>query len=165
MKFLELIQTLSAIALHEVAHIFAAKILGIRCTSPTLLPIGIKLTVNHKESAPLKELVVCLAGSAVGIVVGLLVTCLFDDSLNSFIFASFALSILNLLPIKGLDGGEALNVIANRLFLPDTAHSITQKTSEVTVLILWFITVSVHMYGANNFPMLFFAIYLLYSHL
>ncbi len=165
MKFFELIQIFSAIILHESAHIFTAKLLGTNYVSPTPLPLGIKLTVDLKKRSAIKEVCVCLAGSTVGIITGISAYCLCDNLLDTFVFTSFTLSTLNLLPIKGLDGGETLNIITNRLFLPDTAQKISKFISEITVLLLCFISISVHMRGVYNLPMLFFTIWLIYSHL
>ena len=165
MTDLPLLQSLSAIVLHESAHIFTARVLKVEYSSPTTSPVGIRLAVISKEKSHIKELAVYLSGSIFGIIVGLITDCLCSGRFDYFVFASFAFSILNLLPIKGFDGGEVLSIVVNRLFLPDRANSVIKVLSAITVLALWFMSVSIHMRGSDNIPMLVFTTYLIYSEL
>ena len=134
-----------------------------KCNSPTLLPTGIRLQVDSEQISPLKELCVCIAGSTAGIISGLLISHFTYDIFDTFVFSSFSLSLLNLLPIKGLDGGEILNIVSNRRFLPDKAYNISKTISNLAILMLWFITITLHMSGEYNLTMLIFTLYLIYS--
>lgn len=97
---------------HEVGHLIAAKLMGMRVRSCTIMPYGGELIIPGRLLAPKKNrLLVALGGpvaTTILLVFALLISFPGDDL---FIRIQVALLLLNLLPILPLDGGQALSAV------------------------------------------------------
>lgn len=102
--------TLAAAAVHELGHIAAAKLMRIGISTITLLPLGADISFSRMRSYR-EELVTASAGAAFNLVIA--VFCLplaKSEFANLFVTSNIALAVINLLPIKTLDGGGTLKV-------------------------------------------------------
>jgi Zn-dependent protease len=132
-----------AVLLHESGHAYSAKAYGSTDVSVTLFALGGYTTWLPKPTlTPGKRFVISAAGSAVGIVAGLLI--LWANSVGVFEgFPSWALAffdtfvlvglfwgVLNWIPLLPLDGGHMLNH-ALAVFWPKQAPNITLGVSTV----------------------------------
>ena len=101
-----------AAAIHETGHLFAAKILKIKLTELKFDFLGARLIVSRNIISYSQEIILCAFGPLFNFLSAIIVYAASqrlktDHSLISFfIFASLALGILNLLPIKSFDGGR-----------------------------------------------------------
>ena len=110
---------------HELGHIIAARVVGIRARLPIFIPfIGAavalqKLPVNAKMAAN-----IAIGGPALGTIsaVGCLIWYFWSDSLLMLVLAYTAaiLNLLNLIPSEPFDGGKIAGAIAPRLWLVGT---------------------------------------------
>ena len=107
----------AVVALHELAHALAARILDVEVVSLELLPFGAAATLS---SAPMKvgdEIFVALAGPAANILSMMLAISLkhvlpgFFQLDPTFVRYSAALAVFNLFPALPLDGGRILRAI------------------------------------------------------
>jgi stage IV sporulation protein FB len=113
---------ITSILLHELGHAVAARAAG---SSPEIALAGLGGATTYRASSRTQgrgwSLAIGLAGPAVGIVLGLLAVALGapccavtvgastgEFALSVFVFVSLVWSVLNLLPILPLDGGQAL---------------------------------------------------------
>jgi membrane-associated protease RseP (regulator of RpoE activity) len=74
--------------------------------------------------------------------------------------ASFVLAFLNLLTIKGLDGGKALEEILTCYADADTVYTVMRFLSIFCVVLLGVLSVCVLMVNEFNFSLLLFTLYL-----
>src|SRR4249919_2464732 len=132
-----------AVLVHELGHAVAARAAGAR---PQIALAGFGGVTTFTPSRPLsraRSLGISLAGPAVGLTVGLALVATwvaFQDSLDHFgwqasvlrigVFTCIAWSVLNLIPVLPLDGGQAL-----RELLPGSVEVRTRRAAAVSVVV------------------------------
>ena len=97
---------------HELAHIFAMKMFGAKIFRISVYPFGADINADMSAIAYRKEAAVYLSGPFISLVLALTAFLLFALYGGMYVL-SFALSnsvffFVNILPVKGLDGGRAL---------------------------------------------------------
>ena len=109
---------ISILFFHEVGHFTAMKIYGYQDTAIFFLPFFGAAVSGKKDDATLTEkVIVLLAGSVPGILLGLFLTLVIPDRLYAIPNCSLiinwlvGLNCLNLLPIFPLDGGKIINLL------------------------------------------------------
>lgn len=110
----------AAILLHEVGHMIAARLCGVRMSALHIDLFGARLrlagTVSYRHEA-----VIAAAGPAVNLLSAAVLlavtrmdisTCLGGNGvMEAFVLASLGLAAVNLLPVRSLDGGRVLYCI------------------------------------------------------
>lgn len=76
-----------------------------------------------------------------------------------FAACSFALAVLNLLPIRTLDGGCIFETICVRLF-PIYADTVVDIVSGTFIFILWLISVYLLLLAGGNISLMLFCMYM-----
>lgn len=156
----------AAFIIHEGGHVAAAKLLRVRLQSVKGGFCGIRMKYDFSCVRPWREIAVCMAGSFFGILAAVLSIFLGLASYNwglYFIMSSASLSAVNILPVRGLDGGSILMCILETSFLPETAWSISKKISAVTSIAFWLISLWIQLRVGINLSMLLLSLYFLYS--
>lgn len=133
-----------SILLHELGHALVARAAG---TAPAIALAGLGGVTSYRPSPRTEgrswSLAIGLAGPAVGIVLGLVAVgfgapccgvvtgaSTGEFALSVFVFVSLVWSVLNLLPILPLDGGQALAAL-----LPGTARQRQVRAAIVGVVV------------------------------
>ncbi|MEG1971788.1 MAG: hypothetical protein RR315_01420 [Oscillospiraceae bacterium] len=127
----EMGELLLAAAIHEGGHLAALKFLGgeIREVKIGLMGIGMK-AINHGIRNLREEILLNLAGPLAGLWGGILAYMLHFKEFGDL---SLCISLFNLLPIRGLDGGAALNeALENRY--GEKGEKIAAAISVLTLL-------------------------------
>ena len=145
---------LFAVGIHELSHIAAARLFGWgkawRVTSFT----GFGICYSGVHSV-LSRLCVSLAGCAAGIIV------YFIPALDgNFRLYSLGLSCLNLLPVRGLDGGEAFLCAAEAFLSPVGAWCVFRAVSVCCTLILCGICIAVQLKAGPNLTLVAVTLFL-----
>lgn len=130
-----------AVIFHETGHMITAAACGIRLRECKIGIYGAGLIPENGLYSYQKEILLCLSGPLVNLICG---SCLLpigfksgSDFLRGFVFSSFSLGILNLLPICGFDGGRIINAILCLILSPDTASRILKGCSFLVIFFLW----------------------------
>ncbi len=138
---------LLASALHELAHIAAAKLCKIEIKELRLDIFGAALRLERSVLSYSKEIFLAAAGPLSNILSACLLL-YFISKLNTvpdffelLIAASFFLGFLNLLPIADLDGGRIVYCISASMLSPNAAYSIRQALSFIVVCCMWMLSV------------------------
>lgn len=137
---------LTAAALHECAHILAARALGVSLGGLRLDIFGASLSLKGDLPSYKREAAVALAGPLFNLLSAALLLPLLprsSDFLSLFVSASLFLGVLNLLPVKDLDGGRALFCLLASLLTPRAASAVLGLLSFLVILSLW--TLSVYL--------------------
>ena len=129
---------LVSLAIHEAAHLIALHAAGGRPASFSTIGFGFRLRYACAMLSRPSRLAVAVSGAAAN----LLFTLIFAP-LGLFRFASvnLVLAIFNLLPISGLDGAEALDVIFSGDGTYSRGRFFCRAVSTVTAAALWLFSI------------------------
>ena len=149
--------TVSA-AIHEAGHMLAAKLAGIPCRKLKFCAAGGMIAFDFSRSSYFSEAFVHLGGAVFGMASAMIAYAALGKQALEYFGATAVLSCVNLLPIRGLDGGAVLLCILNMIFLPDTAEKIAGTVSFVFWTALWFSAVGMGLRGSHDLWLLIFAL-------
>ncbi len=155
----ELLALIAALVIHELGHLAMAKILGIPLVRFRLNPLGGVMTFDFSNSAYGREAMVHLSGPLAGLISGMVGWMLMNNSF--FTGISVVLACVNLLPIRGLDGGGILRCVLNCCCSPERAWRIGQICSMTGVLLLWTAVLWIELRVTANLGLMAFAAALL----
>lgn len=132
-----------AAALHECGHIIAAKLCGIPLVDMKLGIFGATLTTDRALCSYGKEILLALAGPATNLLCLALCSLLpiQCEAIELFCVASWGLAILNLLPIRELDGGRIVYCALASTFSPVLASRVVGALSFGIIFSLWALSV------------------------
>lgn len=122
--FLELIVLFSIVFIHELGHLTAALLFGVRIRSVQMLPFGGVVEMeDHGQLTAWKDMIIAIAGpfqNVLMILAALLCRELSTSDgalMNYVIYGNAMIALFNLLPVLPLDGGKIVQAAAS-LFFP-----------------------------------------------
>ena len=129
-----------AVLIHEGGHLIAIVSFGVPIERFSLTPLGAEIISADPYLPYRKEIVISLAGPMAGLLFcgGLvfLLRQVFSALILYFFFCNLFLSLFNLLPAKGLDGGRALFSLLCQFSDHETANSVLGAVHAITVFLL-----------------------------
>lgn len=152
---------LLAAAIHELGHIFAAKICSIPLYEMRLGIFGAALTTDASLYSYKKEIALAAAGPLANFASSALLYPIFKSSEGFgalFLAASLFLGILNLLPVESFDGGRILNCILCEKFSPRLASAVCGALSFITVISLWMLSVYLLLRASSSLSLFVFSL-------
>ena len=153
-----LIAWIAALIIHETGHLLVSRMMGIPLVCFRLNPVGGVMTFDFTGVGYGKEAAVHFSGPAAGLisaVIGILCGEVFFSGISA------VLAFVNLLPVRGLDGGGILRCILSLFFLPDTVWRVCRILSAAGVLLLWTAVLWIEMRVGANIGLLAFVVTLL----
>jgi stage IV sporulation protein FB len=135
---------LAAAFIHELAHIAMARAVGVELSRLRLDIFGASLMMSGEMSSYKKEAAVAIAGPLSNIILFFILlpfSSAENEYLSLFMGASLFLGLLNLLPIKDLDGGRVLFCTLASLFSLNAAQAVLRVLSFLTIFSLWSLSV------------------------
>lgn len=149
---------LLSILLHESGHILTMKLLGVKIQGLTLLPAGIDIESDKNRVSYQKELAISLSGGAMNILIFLLFW-----EYEFFACANLLYALLNLLPIKGLDGGSVLESVLLCFLTPASAGKVLEGVSFFFCFLLWAAGIYIMLFAQGNISIFLLSIFLFIS--
>lgn len=133
------------VLLHEFGHALAARRYGIRTPDITLLPIGGVARMENIPEKPSMELVIALAGPAVNVLIGSLLSLALVLSggilqgaestgrilLHNLLFVNCGLIVFNMIPAFPMDGGRVLRAVLAMKWSHLAATRVAARTGQV----------------------------------
>lgn len=139
------------IFLHEIAHIFVAKILRIKIIDVSLLPFGVNARFDFCDSK-IKEILIASAGPIFSFITAITLKKYFIY--NMFIFT------VNMIPIYPLDGGRILKNIILLIFGNRNGRKIYIIILKIAIILLLIINITfVILFKYYNF--IFVSLYII----
>ncbi|NLK39241.1 MAG: hypothetical protein GX303_03190 [Clostridiales bacterium] len=155
-----------AILLHEGGHLLAQRLLcGKRCRIRPV-PFGLSITLSNTMISYKRELMICAAGPLANLLAACLSVLLmhsfglYSDGMLFFLVCNLLLGVVNLLPVKTLDGGRILLCLLLMLTLPHTAERISNGVSMALICLIWVSAVYLWLNIGQNPYLIFLSIYL-----
>lgn len=122
---------LFAAAVHELGHYLALRFQGIPVTGLRLSPWGAVMDCRRESLSYGGELLALLAGPLANLGISA-VLCFVPHPPETLIGAGLVLGGFNLLPLRRLDGGEALRCALSFLLGPERGETIASAVSRLT---------------------------------
>ena len=151
-----------AILLHEMGHLFALFLCGTERVTLTFSFFGAELSAGGEMLGYRQQFWVSLGGILCNLATAFLPLIVFPNETGALFFAvaSLCLAFLNLVPIKGLDGGRALEAILLCKKEPETVERMQKKVTSVCLCGLFLLSLYVLLVSGFNFSLLLFTLYL-----
>ena len=140
--------------LHEIGHILASYILGIKISHIEVLPFGICAKLKSEViKNPSYEIAIALSGPAINIALAV-IAYLYKGIIphNAFIYweqLNISLAAVNLIPALPLDGGRIMRAYLTKKFGSLRAYNISVKISCIPISLL--LGISVYLPTALTF--------------
>lgn len=116
---------LLAAGVHELGHLLVLALLGAETMSLRLSALGAELETDAARLSYGGELAAVLAGPAANLLCAAALTAL-HDKYYTLIGANIILSVFNLLPVRPLDGGRALELLVSWLAGPTAGERVSR---------------------------------------
>ncbi len=172
--FLELLALFSIVFIHEMGHVLAARLFGIKVLSVELLPFGgVAVMEEAGDITAVREIVVALAGPLQNILLVaaslLLHAAGWWDGpfLDYFITSNLLIALFNLLPILPLDGGKVCQALCS-IILPYHATLIWSYRISLVFSVLVVVYSALPLLftaGGLQLNLLLIGLFLLYSNI
>lgn len=150
------LSVLIAAAAHEAGHLAAMYIRGVYPTSITVYPFGVDIITGDSLSSYRTDIFIAAAGCAVN----LLLAVIFAPFIPVFAMCCVSLAVLNLLPIKSLDGGRILESVLLMCMEEERADAALYTASFIFIVLLWVASIYLLLFAPFNPTLFFLCIYL-----
>ncbi len=127
---------LRAAAVHELGHWIVLRRLGATVTGFRVSVLGAVLETDSGRLSYGGELAAVLTGPAANLLVALALTALGGSRWSAAIGANLILCVFNLLPIRPLDGGQALYLLVSWLMGPAAGEAAVRWLGSAAALAL-----------------------------
>ncbi len=157
---LALIPFLAALC-HELGHLVTMHMLGVRVNEVELTLFGAEIRTLPMSVGCATQAAVYASGAAANLLSSAAVLTALGWSFGArfFVACSVSLAVLNLLPIRTLDGGCILETLLGR-FVPAYADIVSDVVSVVTLFALWVGAVYLLLVCGGNLSLMLFCMYL-----
>lgn len=144
--------------LHEIGHLLAGVLLGLKVKSINIMPFGISINFeDYSDKYIIKKIIIAIAGPLVNLIIVILGIC--NDWDKDIIYSNVLIGLFNLIPLYPLDGGRILKYIVQLVTSPKEAEIITHKLSNVLIIILTLIA-SIGILALKNIGIVLILAYL-----
>lgn len=158
---------LIAAAFHETAHIAAMKLFGARVLRIAIYPFGADICADTSRLSYKSEVTVFLSGPLASFLLSVF-SLLFYASVGgvyvlAFCISNFLFFIINIFPVKGLDGGRTLHCVLCNSFELRRAEQIYDIVTTISFGVLCLLAVILLMLSGYNLSLAFICCYLFIS--
>lgn len=153
---------MGAVCVHEMGHLLAILLTGGKVDGIRITPFGLMIARRERICSAETDLLVLLAGPFANLIFGLLFFGHPLPGIAAFASDNLSFALMNLLPVRPLDGGRALE-IALSFRHPAAAGRIVKFLSLSTLLILWVTSVGLMLDGSGGFSLFAFCVWLFFA--
>jgi stage IV sporulation protein FB len=158
---------LLAAVMHELGHLTVMYLCGIEAEQVTFYPFGLDIRADKYSRTYGQEVIIRLAGvianfvcAACSFVIYLYVNNIY---VSFFMVVNVILLIVNIIPIKSLDGGMALENLLLMRYDITKVGTVMKVVSFVFLLLLWVAAVYLLLYSDGNYTLFAMCVFLFIS--
>lgn len=148
---------------HELGHIAMGLILKMKLEKIEIIPCGLSVCFKLEKDDleyKIKKIFVALAGPIVSLCLAIIYTYREPSILNqNILYSNILIMMFNLIPIYPLDGGRIVNGILDIRFGRIQSMDLTNKISNITMIILTIIS-SIAVYYLKNISIFLVCLFL-----
>lgn len=162
----DMLASISALAIHESAHIFLAKVMGIKIEELEFLPFGGRMKLLFDEETIEAEMITVLAGPMANFAVaGLLLIFIGENVISrqiaeKLIKYQLTLGFFNILPALPLDGGRIFVLWLSQHVNYIEAVRIASTMGKVLALVLLSVAIGGLFFGKSFINFLLIGVFL-----
>lgn len=155
---------LFAALIHELGHIIAARLRGVRLGKMEIGVFGARISIENGIYSYADEIIVCAAGPLVNFISADIAAILMrlgaidGDILSVFIISSLCLGAVNLLPIRSFDGGRIICAIISRISTPTAADICVKILSFISLFSLWCVSLYLLLRTSASLSLFIFSV-------
>lgn len=149
----------ASLLIHELGHIIAAKVVGLRISTCTIMPYGGELTIPGRFAARRRHRFYVALGGPVATVIVLVISLMVPFPASDLLVRiQLVLLAVNLLPFLPLDGGQALSALIEK-----KGHQYEARVAIIVHSIIFYSVVIIILSFSlpNTLPYVLLAIFLL----
>lgn len=153
----------AAIVLHEFGHLLAVRVFGGKMRGFGPAPFGLCINYDESRMSLLGEAAVAAAGCVINLAMVIASFALYKVlgiDLIDFGIVNAALFLLNILPIRPLDGGNLLSVTVEMLFGINAAYIVTAVVTYAFGAVIFFFSSYLLLTSVSGIYPLLFSIYI-----
>lgn len=156
----QMFAALSSVLLHEAGHVTAAHLFRREMRAVKLMPVGIHVELMPPRSYG-EEFLIAAAGPIMNLLYIIAARLFLPPPLKeATAMLSFSLAVLNLIPVRTLDGGHMARALLCRSFVEETAETVLQVLTAGFLGILYVFALYLLFYTGVNLTLLIFCAYL-----
>ncbi len=157
--FIKSILVILAAAVHELGHITASAVVGVKRFRFSFKPNGTLLTFDFSRVSYIGEALVHLSGGLFGIISACAAQVFFPASVctNYFTGLSLSFTVINMLPLRGLDGYGFIRAVLSIFLMPDRIYNVMKIISWATAILLLTAVIYVELKLKPNLGLAVFA--------
>lgn len=147
-----MIMNFFVVSLHELAHLVAAKCLGLSVSHIVIYPFGLNLRLKNTILYSISdEIILYMAGPCLNILFALFCVFFFEQHwiFKNLYYINIALFLTNILPITPLDGGVVVKKLLNYRYGFERGNSIMRVIS--FVMLIGVMGIGAMLVYTNNF--------------
>ena len=160
-------ELLLAAFLHECGHVASMKAFGVKIHSIEILPSGALICSDSELLEYKKEAVIAISGVFINLIFALTayVFYLFIGDIYSLFFclSNALLLLINIVPVKTLDGNRALTAIIYGALPYEKAQKIMDTVEYLSFVLLVFLAWGLLMLTGCNFSLVIFCVYIFFG--
>ena len=150
-----------AALVHELGHVLAMRCCRVSISKIKIYPFGVDIKKQECLTSYAADIFISCAGILANIAaISLCAALPPSDTCDFFVSSNVVLIIINVLPIKTLDGGMALEKFMLLKFRPDFVNGVMSFLSLVSIVLLGSVAIWLLFYTSYNFSLLLMCIYL-----
>jgi stage IV sporulation protein FB len=162
--------------IHELGHILAGIILGLKPTNLSIMPYGLSVAfetkcedynkkVKNGNMLAIKKIIIASAGPITNLIITIIFIIFNINFLGIqrelIVYSNILIGIFNLIPIYPLDGGRIIKNILHIKFGLKDSYKYTNQISKITICIITAVSSIVILY-VKNIAILIILAYLWY---
>ena len=157
--------TMASALIHEFGHIITLKLFGKRIIAICAGTFGLNIVTDHKMISYPKECIISASGPLMNLLSALLGVLFlkFCKSTGDYYFIGINLLyfIINMLPIRALDGGQLLYNAVSLVLNTETAENVLSATTAFFMIVLAAISTCIVLFGNGNLSAMAVCFYLI----
>ncbi len=153
---------MGAVCVHEMGHLLAILLSGGQVDGIQVTPFGLMIARRERICSAQTDLLILLAGPFANLLFGLLFFQHPLPGIAAFAADNLSFCLMNLLPVRPLDGGRALE-IALALRHPRAAGRIVKALSFGVLVVLWALSVILLLADLGGVSLLAFCFWLFFA--
>ncbi|MBQ3114714.1 MAG: hypothetical protein IJC06_01110 [Clostridia bacterium] len=164
----EIIVTYIIVIIHEFAHFFTARHLGVETDKFEILPFGVTMKLkNSTLNSPADEFKIALAGPLSNIIMATIFLILYrktgsnNDFLLYVVAVNLGIFVINIFPALPLDGGRMLKCYVTIQYGYIKAYNLTMLITKITAVVLSLLGIFVVYITKFNFSVLLIGAFLI----